>query len=256
MRTALALAAVLLLTPYYAGLILLASLAGVKPREGNVYWWAPRIWSRRICRAAGAQVVTHGLERISDASPRILVSNHVSWFDVWALCGVLPRYAFVAKAELGRIPLFGRAAKVVGQVFIERANRKAAFAEYEKAAARIREGTTVVIFPEGTRGTDYALRPFKKGPFVLAIASAAPIVPLLIHGSMEVHKKDTFRVHKHDIHIHVLDPIPTAGLTYDDRDALAGRVYEAMSRAQKELYGIESPRWGAAPKSPAEPALN
>jgi 1-acyl-sn-glycerol-3-phosphate acyltransferase len=243
MRTVLVILAVLVFTPFYASVILVAALFRVRPGERSIYAWAPREWSRRICAAAGAKVITHGFERFRDPAPVVLLANHGSWFDVFALCSTLPRYAFVAKAELGEIPLFGRASRIVGQIFIERSNRKAAFAEYEKAAVRIREGTTVVIFPEGSRGTEPTVRPFKKGPFVLAIASGVPIVPILIHGSYDVHHKGSKRIRSHDIHLHALDEVPTAGLTYDDRDALARRVHERLRVAQRTLYGLESAPW-------------
>ena len=69
---------------------------------------------------------------------------------------------------------------------IERENRKSAFESYRFAAERIRGGASVVVFPEGTRGRTYALRQFKKGPFVLAVAAGVPMVPTIVHGSLEV----------------------------------------------------------------------
>src|SRR4029434_6736432 len=114
-------------------------------------------------------------------APRIYVSNHVSWFDVLTLAAVLPRYKFVGKAELFRIPVFGRAAHAAGMIAIERENRKAAVEPSRVAAERIRPGASVVVFPEGTRGRVYALRQFKKGPFVLAVAAGVPVHPTIRH---------------------------------------------------------------------------
>ena len=136
-------------------------------------------------------------ERVSRTEPRVYVSNHVSWFEIFALATVVDRYRFVAKKEIRRVPLFGRAAGAVAAIYIERDNRKAAFSAYEEAAKRIKGGLNVVVFPEGTRGRSYELRPFKKGPFVLAIAAQVPIVPVMTWGSREVQAKgedrDTFR---------------------------------------------------------------
>ncbi len=101
------------------------------------------------------------------------------------------------------MPLFGRAAGEVAAIYIERNNRKAAFSAYEEAAERIKGGLNVVVFPEGTRGRTYELRPFKKGPFVLAIAAQVPIVPVITWGSKEVQAKgeirDTFRNDRADL---------------------------------------------------------
>jgi 1-acyl-sn-glycerol-3-phosphate acyltransferase len=173
--------------------------------------------------------------------PRIYVANHVSWFDVLALAASLPRYNFVAKAELFSVPIFGHGALAVGTIPIERDNRKAAFESYKVAAERIRAGSSVVVYPEGTRGKSYALRPFKKGPFVLAVAAGVPIVPTIVHGSIEVLPRGSFNVRAGTIDIHFLEPVPTAGLTYADRDRLMRTVYERMAAGMRELYGVTSP---------------
>jgi 1-acyl-sn-glycerol-3-phosphate acyltransferase len=245
MRTLLALLVMFTVTPFWAGRVVIAGLLGVPDGEGSIYRRALHVWGRAMCWAAGARVIVHDGDRLRDGTPRILVANHVSWFDVFALAAVLPDFVFVAKAEIERIPILGRAARAAGHVYIKRTSRKAAFAAYEEAARRIHTGTAVVVFPEGTRGRAYPLRPFKKGPFVLAIAAQAPLVPMLVHGSLEVLRKGSIRVRANEIHIHVLDDVPTAGLTYDDRDALARQVYTAMRSAQFERYGIASPPWPA-----------
>ncbi|MEW5918240.1 MAG: lysophospholipid acyltransferase family protein, partial [Gemmatimonadota bacterium] len=127
-----------------------------------------------------------------------------------------------------------------GMIAIERENRKAAFASYDLAAAQIRRGASVVVFPEGTRGHSYALRPFKKGPFVLGIAAQVPLVPCIIHGTMAIQPKGSFRVRSGEVDVHFLEPIPTAGLTYDDRDQLARETSQRMTDALHREYGITS----------------
>ncbi len=252
MRTFIVWTGLLVLTPFYATVTWVAALLGVKDREGSIYRRAPKAWARALCRLAGVRVVVHGMERLHDGTPRILMANHISLFDVFALAAVLPRMVFVAKAELGRIPIFGRGARAAGQLFIERGNRKAAFAAYEVAAARIRDGATVIVFPEGTRGASRELRPFKKGPFVLAISAGVPIVPVLIHGAFEVQRKGSLRVEPGEIHLHFLDDIATGGLTYEHRDQLAQKVHAVMRREQHTRYGVESPPWTTTtPLTPA-----
>ena len=247
MRSFIVLLTLLALTPFWATRVIVAGLRKVPDTEGSIYRRALHAWGRALCWAAGARITVHGADRLRVARPRILVANHVSWFDVFALSAVLPDFVFVAKAEIERIPILGPAARAAGHVYIQRTNKKAAFAAYEEAARRIHHGTAVVVFPEGTRGREYPLRPFKKGPFVLAIAAQAPVVPILVHGSLEVQRKGSFRVRSNEIHIHVLDEIPTAGMTYDDRDALSRRARAALAEAQLEHYGIAS-----APEARAE----
>jgi 1-acyl-sn-glycerol-3-phosphate acyltransferase len=98
----------------------------------------------------------------------------------------------------------------------------------------------VVVFPEGTRGHVYALRQFKKGPFVLAVAAGVPIVPTIVHGTLEVMPRDSFRVRSGVVDIHFLEPIDTDGLTYEDRNRLSRESWQRMAGAMHDLYGIDS----------------
>jgi 1-acyl-sn-glycerol-3-phosphate acyltransferase len=123
---------------------------------------------------------------------------------------------------------------------IQRENRKAAFGAYEVAAERIKGGKSVVVFPEGTRGTTYPLRPFKKGPFVLAIAAGVPIVPIILHGTIEVMPRGTLWVHPGTIDIHLLEPVITTSVDYDHREELMNTVRTRMADAMRDLYGIEA----------------
>jgi 1-acyl-sn-glycerol-3-phosphate acyltransferase len=240
MRIVLVVLTLLVFTPLLGGLVLLAALLGVRDRPGGVYDWAPRAWTRLLVKAAGVRVVVHDAERAHTGEARLYAANHVSWYDVFVLASVLPRYKFVAKSELFRIPLFGPAARAVGTIPIQRENRKAAFGAYEEAAHRIRAGASVVVFPEGTRGRDYPLRPFKKGPFVLGIGAQVPIVPTVVHGAIAVQPRGSFWVRSGTVHVHFLEPVETAGLAYTDRDALSRLVWQRMADALHALYGIES----------------
>ncbi|BAH38342.1 acyltransferase [Gemmatimonas aurantiaca T-27] len=238
-RTALTTIALLLGTLIFGSIVLISQLFGVPEGPNSIYEKCPRWWAWWLLRAAGVKVVLHRAEGVVDDSvPRVYIANHVSWFDIPSLIHVLPPYGFVAKRELEKIPLFGAAARGVGVIYIDRENRKAAFGAYEDAARKIREGQSVLVYPEGTRGDSYAVRPFKKGPFVLAIGSGAPIVPIAIHGTIEVNPRGSFRASPGTVHVHLLEPIPTEGLTYDDREALGERVRERVAACLREQYGV------------------
>lgn len=237
----IALAVTALLATFVLGLmVIIAGLFGVKDRPGSIYDKVPRWWSIAVLWAVGVKVRVHGLEHASGDAPRIFASNHVSWFDVPSLASSLPRYKFVAKAELFKVPIFGPAMRHAGMIEIQRENRKAAFGAYEVAADRIREGNSVVVFPEGTRGHAYPLRPFKKGPFVLAIAAGVPIVPIILHGSIEVMRKGSLLAHSGTIDIHLLEPVSTSSVDYEHREALMQTVRARMADAMRDLYGIEA----------------
>jgi 1-acyl-sn-glycerol-3-phosphate acyltransferase len=262
MRTLWLLGTVAVMTLLLGSLVILAELCGVPRRPGGIYDWAPRAWARAIIRAAGVRVELHGAECFADAGEHIVVANHVSWFDIPVMIMAVPRFAAVAKQELQRIPVFGRAAGKVGVVYLDRENRKAAFEAYESAALEVRNGASVVVFPEGTRGHEYALRPFKKGPFVLAAASQANVIPVVIHGTLPLGRGKDWRVDASDvpgvIDVHVLPPVSAAGATYDDRNRIADDVHDRMERFLEERYRI-APRVAStpsdAPSSPAAPPV-
>jgi 1-acyl-sn-glycerol-3-phosphate acyltransferase len=220
--------------------VIIEALLGVEDKPGGLYEKVPRWWSMAVLRAVGVKVRVHGMENVSPGQPYIFASNHVSWFDVPSLAKILPRNKFVAKSELFKVPIFGRAMRAVGMIEIQRENRKAAFGAYDVAAERIRAGNSVVVFPEGTRGHEYPLRPFKKGPFVLAIAAGVPIVPIILHGTIEIMPRKSLWAHPGTIDIHLLEPVSTTTVDYDHREALMKTVRTRMADAMRELYGVEA----------------
>lgn len=241
MRTLLAAIALWFATILLAPIAVLASVLGFQAEKGGmVQQWCMRTWARSLCFAAGVRVVVHGAEHIASSAGTVYASNHVSWYDIFAIASVLPRYTFVAKAELRRIPIFGWGAEGAGVVFLARENRKSAFEAYQQVARKIERGLNVVVCPEGTRGERYALRPFKKGPFVLAIAAGAPVVPVVVYGTREVMPKGSFRIHAGTVHVHLLEPVPTTGYDYEHRHELMRTVWVRMASVLRDQYGVES----------------
>lgn len=231
----------LVITPFCVAVVLVAAALGVPDRAGGLYDWASRTFSRALNWAGGVTIVEHGREHVKPNEAHVLVMNHTSWYDVFTLAAVLPHYKFVAKAELRRIPIFGKGATAWGVIWVERENRKQAFASYETAALRVRNGVNVVVAPEGTRGDSYALRPFKKGPFVLAIAAQVPVIPVVIHGAREVMGRASWAIRRGTVHLHYHPPITTAGLSYADREALAEQCRRAMAMTLEQEYAVSSP---------------
>lgn len=240
MRTLLTGLTVAVMTILLAPVAVAAHVAGIFPEERHVQQWCMRTWARTICRVAGARVRLHGMEHVDRTRGTVYASNHVSWFDIFAMATVLPRYTFVAKAELRRIPIFGWGAEGAGVVFLSRDNRKSAFEAYRAVAAEIAEGRSVVVCPEGTRGDDYHLRPFKKGPFVLAIAAGAPVVPVVVHGAREVMRKGSWTVRPGVVDVHLLPPVDSTAYDYDHRHELMTAVWTPMERMLSERYGVHT----------------
>jgi len=222
-------------TILHASAAIIAGLFHVKHRVGGVYDWSSTDWSRDILSAAGTPVVASGLEHIPRDQPVMYASNHSSMFDVWALFATLPgSVRFVAKRELFRIPILGRAMRAVGHVPIDRAARKSAFEAYDEAARMIRGGTSVLVFPEGTRSPTGELLPFKNAPFGLAIAAQVPIVPVYVHHTFEILPKGAWRLRPQPIRLVVGPPIPTAGLRPENRERLREEVRAAMVALQAQ----------------------
>jgi 1-acyl-sn-glycerol-3-phosphate acyltransferase len=232
-------------TTLLGGCLLIALILRLKDRPGMPADWVPRWWGKTHIWLSGVRIIEHGVEN-KQGGGIVFVANHLGNFDVFALAARLSWMKFVAKAELFRVPILGQAMNQAGMVPLERANRKAAFGAYSVATKRLQMGASIAVYPEGTRGEAYPLRPFKKGPFVMAIQAQAPIVPVLIHGALEVQRKGELKVYPGTMHMHYLPPIPTAGLDYDQREALARKAYEAMAECLLKEYGIASPPFRGA----------
>lgn len=240
MRTLLVALTAGIMTLLLGPVVIFARLFRVPQGPRSVYARAIRTWARSINRAAGVKVVVHGAEYLENHDGAVFVANHVSWFDVFGLAAVVPWCSFVAKTELKKILLFGFAAEAAGIVFVDRENRKQAFASYEVAAKEVRRGRSLIVCPEGTRGADYHLRPFKKGPFVLAIASQTPVIPTVVYGTIDIMPKGSFWIRPGTIHLHFLAPIPTTGYDYEHRAALMTETWTAMADLLRQAYGTQT----------------
>lgn len=216
-----------------------AMLRGEPSAPGGTYDQAPREWARRLLATAGIEVHATGLEHIAGLGPCVYIANHLSFVDVWALLVALPgSLRFVGKRELFRIPIFGTALRVSGQIPIDRQDRLAAVASFEVAGRLLAAGHSAMVFPEGTRSLDGSLQPFKKGAFVLAIATQRPVVPVVVVGTFGILPKGGIVPRAGRVEVRIGVPIVTTGLTYDDRDALLARASAAMAGLLGSVDGV------------------
>jgi 1-acyl-sn-glycerol-3-phosphate acyltransferase len=205
---------VLIDTMILAPMVIIPGLFGMK---GGIYMWVTRTWARLFLFASGVRVTVEGMEHVAPGQPRIIVSNHLSWIDICAIAGNLPgTFHFIGKKELNRIPFFGQAWRAAGHISIDRSNRENAYQGLKRAGEQMkREGSLVVIFPEGTRSRTGRLQPFKRGAFSLAAETGVPIVPTLVRGSFEIMPPDKIAIRPRPVHVHFYSPIETAGKTPD-----------------------------------------
>jgi 1-acyl-sn-glycerol-3-phosphate acyltransferase len=194
-------------------------------RTGNGPHLLARFWANSILWVARAKITVSGAEKLDPDRSSMYMANHQSNADIPLLLGRLPvQFRWLAKAELFKIPIFGRAMRGVGYISIDRSNRKSAFESLERAAQTIRNGTSVLIFPEGTRSRDGHMLPFKKGGFVLSVDSGVPIVPIIIRGTREIIPKGHFMIRPAPITMQILDPVETSGYTRKTKDALLAHI--------------------------------
>ncbi|MGD9079131.1 MAG: lysophospholipid acyltransferase family protein [Desulfobacterales bacterium] len=199
-------------------------------RSGNFMHKIARFWGRSILVASRIKVSVKGLSNIDPSSPYIYMPNHQSNFDIPVLLGHLTvQFRWLAKRELFKIPIFGRAMRNVGYISIDRSNRQSAFESLKVAADKIKGGVSVLIFPEGTRSRDGKIQPFKKGGFVMAIDSGVPIVPVVITGTRAIMPKGRFRVYPGHVSMVIHKPIETSTYTRETKEGLMENVRRVIS---------------------------
>ena len=194
-----------------------------------------RGWCKAVIGATGAREDLAGLENLP-AGTCVLVCNHQSNFDAPFIFLRLPKHIrFVAKQELFRIPIFGAVLKAMGNIRVERTGTEADRQRLEAAIEQVRTRTSILFFAEGTRSTDGRLRAFKKGAAVLAIDAQVPVVPVAVAGAHEITPKGGLWVRSgRPLVLRVGKPIPTAGLSRDDRDSLTDQAHDAVAELLEE----------------------
>ncbi len=202
----------LVLSAVTLGMAALAILLLPFNRHGRSFHWCARTWGHLVLKVASVRVRVKGTEHLRPERTYIYAANHASYFDIPAFLASVPqRIRIVFKKELGRVPLFGWALKLGNYISVDRADSREAMVNLEKAASQIREGASVLLFPEGTRTRDGKLQSFKRGAFALAVRSRVPIVPVTVNGSYSISPKHRFRINAGEIELIFHPPIPTNG---------------------------------------------
>jgi 1-acyl-sn-glycerol-3-phosphate acyltransferase len=206
---------------------ILASWIPPRPRRA---FPVARAWGRGLLAASGVDV------RVSvpaDGLPpnAVLMANHQSLYDIAALLATTPvPVRFLAKRSLFRIPAFGWGLRAAGFVPIDRVDRSRAKEAFQLALETLREGVAIVVFPEETRSLDGRIRPFRRGGFLMALKARAPIVPVGIHGTLQVRPRGRLRVEPGVVEVAFGDPIDASGWGVRRVDALIELVESEVSR--------------------------
>jgi 1-acyl-sn-glycerol-3-phosphate acyltransferase len=164
----------------------------------------------------------------------VVVANHQSFLDIFVLCNIPHEMKWVAKKELFKIPMFGWGLRLAGDICLDRGDAASALKVMEQARRYLKNGMSVMIFPEGTRSEDGTLLPFKPGAFKLAVETGVPVLPIAVSGSANGMPKGGPWVRPTKVSVKILEPVPTAGLRGRDVRKLRDDVRDRIARALGE----------------------
>lgn len=196
-------------------------------RSGRAIHAIGSFWCRIILNISGIRVKTSGLSNLPKTGPMIIASNHQGIFDIPVLQGLLPvQFRWVSKKSLFKIPVIGWTMTLAGYISIDRRSATKSLRSLKSAVERIKAGTSVLIFPEGTRGPEKELLPFKRGLFFLGTNSRVPLVPISIIGTSAIMKDHSVWIRPTKVELRIHEPIDTNGI---DEKELMERTRDAIA---------------------------
>ena len=204
-------------------------IISIIPNSENRIHKIAKLWAKILLLMSNTKVEVIGVENILRGKPQIFMANHQSDFDILIILAHIPgQFRWIAKKELFHIPVFGAAMKAAGYIEIDRHNHEKAMQNLDEAALRIREGKSLMSFPEGSRSRDGGIKTFKQGIFHLAIKSGVPIVPVSIIGSGEIMPKRSLKVTPGKVKLVIDKPIDVKNYTIENRHELIDQVRKVI----------------------------
>ncbi len=187
-------------------------------------------WLMPLIDMADVKMVVKGQEKIPVNEPVIFTPNHASAFDIPAIVLTNKKSPiFMAKKELGKIPLLKAWMDVVDCVFVDRANKQSAHSSLQNAIDAVKDGRSLVIFPEGTRSKTGELGEFRGGAMKVAMETGAKVVPVLLEGT-RARLEETGNITSGTVYITYLDPIETKGLTKEDFYKMPSEIRDLIQK--------------------------
>ncbi len=188
-----------------------------------------RSWAKWLIRVSGIEIQTSGLDNIDVKQNYVFISNHASLFDIPILLSTVKNeIKMIAKKELAYIPIFGWSLIAGGYILIDRNNTRKTLRAMGKARKKLKKGTSILVFPEGTRSINGSIQAFKKGAFLLAFQTQLDIVPISIIGSHRVMPKKTFQLTPARIRIVVDKPISIKEVKSAQKQVLIDQVRDLI----------------------------
>lgn len=197
-------------------------------------YWPPHYWSRFCCILAGVRVKVKGRENIDKNTSYVFTANHQGAFDIWSIYGYLNHnFKWLMKKELEKIFMVGWACKCAGSVFVDDSSVSSIRHTIEESEKQLRDGMSLVIFPEGSRTWDGKMIPFKRGAFMLAGEFKLPVVPITIDGSFKAMPRYTYIIHPTTITLTIHKPIEPGERGFNTK-VLMAQCREAIESALPE----------------------
>jgi len=207
-------------------------LVGLFHPYSSINQWVMKTWSKLVLFFAGVKVDVQGLEHIAPGNSYIIVGNHQSHFDIPVVVGYLPlKMTIISKKELFKIPFFGWGMKAAGVLKVDRSNRHQAIATLKEAERILKENQiSLLAFPEGTRSRDGKIHRFKKGPFMVALQTGLPVLPVTIVGAYEILPPKTLNLHPGRVKMIVHPPVDSMQYNLDTRDQFIEHVKSIIEK--------------------------
>lgn len=204
----------------------------IDQRTGSYYGGV--IWSRFNAFLTPMFVTVTGKDNIKSGQSYIVIPNHQSYYDIFLIYGWLGLdIKWVMKKELRKIPGLGFGSAKVGHIFLDRRNPLSAKKTLNEARERLTHGSSVVIFPEGTRSKGNTMLPFKRGAFKLAIDLGLPILPVTVKGTNKILPTGTVNLMPGSVSLRIHPPISLDGYTENNMKHLMDHVREAIDSGLK-----------------------
>ena len=181
--------------------------------SANVSQKIARLWGKAILKLLGIKVSVDGLENLDPSNSYIITSNHQSYFDIFVLLAYLDLdFRFIAKKSLFKIPFLGQSMKRLGYIPIDRENLRNALKSVKKSTELLKNKTSILIFPEGTRSLDGSLSSFKKGGLNMFLKQGnMTVLPVVIKGTINILRKNSLTIHPgKTVELHILKPLDAA----------------------------------------------
>lgn len=220
--------------------ILTALVTIVGSLLGGAHFWGyypGKIWSILVCFFLLIPVKVKGREKVKKGTSYVFVANHQGAFDIFLIYGFLGRnFKWMMKKGLRTIPFVGKACESAGHIFVDRSGPKKVLATIKKAKDSLKNGVSLVVFPEGARTFTGHMNSFKKGAFQLADDLQLAVVPLTIEGSFEVLPRTGKWIHRHPMILTIHDPIPPKGQGIANIKATLEEAYDVVEKSLPDRY--------------------